>query len=69
MPAVCKIKRVNDLLQVTVAESFCQIAKFKKIINGSLDHMGETEKTIAEIAGALSNEHTNRNQSIYGASQ
>ena len=31
--------------------------------------MGEAEKAIARIAGALSNKHTNRDQSTYRASQ
>jgi len=31
--------------------------------------MGEVEKTIAEIAGAFSDKHTNRDQSVYGVSQ
>jgi len=30
--------------------------------------MGEAEKTIARIVGALSNEYTNRDQSAYRAS-
>jgi len=52
----------------TMAKSFRQIAEFKKTINESLDYIGEVEKIMAEIIGALSNEHTNRDQSAYKAS-
>jgi len=52
-----------------IAKSFRQIVKVRKIINESLNHIGEAEKTIAKIAGALSDEHTNRDQSVYRASQ
>jgi len=50
-----------------MAEIFPQIAE-EKTMSESLDHMGETEKTMAEIAGTLSNEHINRDQSAYRAS-
>ena len=43
-----------------MAKSFCQIIKFKKTINKSLDHIVEAEKAIAKIAGFLSNKHTNK---------
>ena len=52
-----------------IAKSFYQIAEFKKTINESLDYIEEIEKTIAKIARALSNEHTNKDQSTYRASQ
>ena len=52
-----------------IAESFCRIAKFKKTINESHDYIKEAEKIIVKIAGALSDEHTNRDQSAYRASQ
>ena len=37
-------------------------------MNESHDYMGEVEKTMAGITGAFGNEHTNRDQSAYGAS-
>jgi hypothetical protein len=52
-----------------MAESFRQIVEFEKTMNESLDYMGEAEKTMAKIAGAFSDEYTNRDQSAYRASQ
>jgi len=51
-----------------IAKSFCQIVEFEKTINKSLNYIGEAEKTMAEIARVFSDEHTNRDQSIYRAS-
>jgi len=53
----------------TLEDWIRQIIEFEKTINESLDHMGEAEKTMAEIIGALSDKHTNRDQSAYEASQ
>ena len=52
-----------------IAKSFCQIIEFKKAINKSLNYIGEVEKMIAKIAGDFGDEHINRDQSAYGASQ
>jgi hypothetical protein len=43
-----------------MAESICQITKFKKTINESLDHIVEAEKIMAKIAGFLGDKYTNR---------
>ena len=43
-----------------MAKSFRQIVEFEKTINESLNYIGEAEKIIAGITGALSNENTNR---------
>jgi hypothetical protein len=43
-----------------IAESICQITKFKKTINESLDHIVKAEKAIAKIAGSLGDKHTNK---------
>ena len=56
----------------TLKDWICQIAEFEKriavefekTINESLDYIGEAEKTIAKIAGALSNEYTNSSNGI-----
>ncbi len=52
-----------------MAESFCQITKSKKTINESLNHITEVKKTMAKIAGSLSNRYTNKDQFIHRASQ
>ena len=38
-------------------------------MNESLDHMAEAEKAMAKIAGFFGDEHTNRDQFAYRASQ
>jgi len=43
-----------------MAKSFSPNCRVRKTINESLNHIGEVEKTMAGIAGALSDEHTNR---------
>jgi methyl-accepting chemotaxis protein len=52
-----------------IAKSIRQITEFKKTINESLDHIAEAKKAIAKITGSLSDEHTNKDQFAYGASQ
>ena len=52
-----------------MAKSFCQIVKFEKTMNESLDHMAEVKKTIAKIVGSFSDGYTNKNQFVYKASQ
>ena len=48
---------------------FHQIAESKKTINESPDPMAEVKKIMAKIAGSLGDEHTNRDQFAYRASQ
>jgi hypothetical protein len=43
-----------------MAESFRRIIEFEKTINKSLNYIGEAEKTMPRIVGALSDKHTNR---------
>jgi hypothetical protein len=52
-----------------IAESICQITKFKKTINESLDHIVKAEKAMAKIVGFFSNKYTNKDQFVYRASQ
>ena len=52
-----------------IAKSFCQIVKFEKTINESLDHIAEAEKAMAKIVGFLSDKYTNRDQFAHRASQ
>ena len=52
-----------------MAERFRQIAESEKTMNESPDPMAEAEKTMAKIAGSLGDEHTNRDQFAYKASQ
>jgi hypothetical protein len=62
------IRQIVEFKKI-IAKSFRQIIEFKKTINKSYNYIGEAEKTIAGITGAFSNEHTNRDQSTYRASQ
>ena len=52
-----------------MAKRFRQIIESKKTINESLNPIAEAEKIIIKIAGSLSDEHTNRDQFAYKASQ
>ena len=52
-----------------MTEHFHQIIESEKTINESPDPMAEAEKAIAKIVGSLGDEHTNRDQFAYRASQ